>query len=346
MRISDFDYELPPDLIAGEPIRPRDASRMMILDRRTGQYADSAFRNLPKLLRVSDVLVLNDTRVIRARVHGRLARGEGRKVEVLFAAPSGPAGATDVWEVMCRPGKHIRPGDRVVFDGAEAVFGEARPCGLRMLYWRSAEPIEIFLERQGHVPLPPYINRPDSDADAQEYQTIYASATGAIAAPTAGLHFTEAMLGALQGRGIEILRITLHVGVGTFLPVRGQDPREHVLKPERFQISEDAARRLNVARSAGRRIIAVGTTTTRALEHLAHRDRGFVSGSGEADLFILPGHQFRAVDGILTNFHLPRSTLLMLVAAFASPSAILNAYRHAARRGYRFYSYGDCMLII
>jgi S-adenosylmethionine:tRNA ribosyltransferase-isomerase len=344
MHISDFDYELPPDRIAREPVRPRDASRMMVMDRATGQWIDSAFRRLPDFLNPSDLLVINDTRVIRARVHGRLERAAGtvRDVEVLFAAPAG----ADAWEVMCRPGKRIRTGDKVVFANGEleGVFGEARPHGLRILNVGS-DSVTSFLERHGHMPLPPYIERDDNSSDAVEYQTVYANTSGAVAAPTAGLHFTHEMFEKLAARGIEIVKLTLHVGVGTFIPVRTDDPREHVLKPERFELSGKSAARLNAARDAGRSLIAVGTTSMRTLEYVLQKHGRFVAESGEADIFILPGHQFKAVGGMLTNFHLPRSTLLMLVSAFSSREKILNAYRHAIQEGYRFYSYGDCMLI-
>jgi S-adenosylmethionine:tRNA ribosyltransferase-isomerase len=347
MHISDFDYELPPELIAREPARPRDASRMMVLDRATGQWIDSAFRRLPDFLEPSDLLVLNDTRVIRARITGRLQRSTGtaRDIEVLFAAPAAP----DAWEVMCRPGKRVRPGDRIVFAGAEkealeGTFGASRPQGLRLLYV-PADRLLLFLERYGHVPLPPYIERDDTSSDAAEYQTIYANTPGAVAAPTAGLHFTPEILNKLAARGIEIVKLTLHVGIGTFIPVRTEDPRDHVLKPERYELSADAAARLNAARAAGRRVIAVGTTSTRTLECMIQRQGRFIEASGETDLFILPGYRFRAVNGLLTNFHLPRSTLLMLVSAFASREKILSAYRHAIEERYRLYSYGDCMFI-
>ena len=316
---------------------------MMVLDRRTGQLTDSAFVNLPELLQPSDVLVINDTRVMRSRTYGTLQRASGsrRKIEVLFAAPVGP----DLWEVLCHPGKRIRPGDRVDFDGAAGIFGEATPHGLRLLEWKSSVGVEAFLERYGHMPLPPYIDREDAASDTVEYQTVYANSLGAVAAPTAGLHFTEGMFDALRHRGIEILKITLHVGVGTFLPVRSEDPREHVLKPERYEITPKTAAALNEAHTAGRRIVAVGTTSTRTLEYILRRFGRFEAGTGNADLFILPGYEFASVGGLLTNFHLPRSTLLMLVSAFSSRSMIENAYSHAIGQRYRFYSYGDCMLI-
>ena len=349
MHLSDFDYELPPELIAREPARPRDASRMMVLDRQTGRFNDSAFRELPGFLRGSDVLVLNDTRVIRARIQGKLERSTGttRQVEILFAAPAGPAGG-GAWEVMCKPGKRIRSGDRIVFGNGElaGTFGDLREHGLRRLDLNSSDAITPFLDRHGRIPLPPYIERPDTAADAIDYQTVYSAAEGAVAAPTAGLHFTESMLDRIRTQGVEILKITLHVGIGTFLPVRGEDPRQHVLRPERFEITSETAKRLNAARDAGRRIIAVGTTTTRTLEHVVGSHGRFEAGQGETNLYILPGYEFKAVSGLLTNFHLPKSTLLMLVSAFTSRETILNTYRHAVENRYRFYSYGDCMLIL
>lgn len=345
MQISDFDYELPQELIANEPVRPRDTPRMMVLDRQTGRYADSVFRQMCRYLRPSDVLVLNDTRVIRARIHGKLKRGTGtsREVEVLFAAPY----AANIWEVLCYPGRRVRPGDRILFgcDEVEGIFGECRTQGLRLLELPDTT-VEDLLKRYGQVPLPPYIHRPQTPVDADDYQTVYARAPGAIAAPTAGLHFTETSLQSLQDAGVEILKITLHVGIGTFIPVRTEDPRKHVLKPEQYEMTEYSASRLNAAREARRRIVAVGTTTTRTLESVIGRYSRFEPGSGEVDLFILPGHEFKAVDAMLTNFHLPRSTLLMLVSAFAGREKILEAYAHAIEQRYRFYSYGDCMLII
>ncbi len=386
MRTSDFDYELPPELIAREPARPRDSSRMMLLDRKTGRWSDSHFRDLPEFLDPSDLLVINDTRVIRARIHGRLERASGttRDLEVLFAAPvnelkvaeslpspsgtrsASPTGRSinggqgegrkyfppsQLWEVLCRPGKRIRAGDRIIFGHGEmeGEFGdlrEPRDTGLRLLQLRSAGPIENFLEAHGHIPIPPYLEREDTAADAEEYQTVYAKIPGAVAAPTAGLHFTPSMFDRIRARGVEILQITLHVGIGTFLPVRSQDPAAHVLKPERYAIGEQTASQLNKAREEKRRIIAVGTTTTRTLEYVIQTHGRFVAGAGEADIFILPGYEFKAAGGLLTNFHLPKSTLIMLVAAFAGRPGILSAYRHAVAERYRFYSYGDCMLIL
>jgi S-adenosylmethionine:tRNA ribosyltransferase-isomerase len=250
---------------------------------------------------------------------------------------------------MCRPGKRIRTGDRIIFANGDlqgTFFGEVREYGLRLLELNTSKPIEDFLEQHGHIPLPPYIEREDTAADAIEYQTVYARNPGAVAAPTAGLHFTESIFEMLNVRGVEILQITLHVGIGTFIPVRAEDPRKHMLKPERYEITGETARLLNAARDEGRRIVAVGTTTTRTLEYLVQTHGRFEAGRGEADLFILPGYEFRAVSAILTNFHLPKSTLLMLVSAFATRATVQSAYRHAIEQRYRFYSYGDCMLII
>jgi S-adenosylmethionine:tRNA ribosyltransferase-isomerase len=346
MHISEFDYELPLELIAREPVRPRDASRMMIIDRQANTFSDSVFVDLPNVLRSDDVLVINDTRVIKARMSGQLQRSTGttRQVEVLFANPI----SETVWEVLCKPGRRIRPGDRVDLAGGAAVgrFGELRQHGLRLLDVTSEISVPELLERSGHVPLPPYMERSDNPSDATEYQTIFAEQAGAVAAPTAGLHFTPGVLQRLSDKGIEVVHITLHIGIGTFLPVRVDDPHQHQLKPELFHISEDAAEKLRQARRSGRRIIAVGTTSTRTLEDVVRKHGNFYADSGYADMYILPGHQFCAIQGLLTNFHLPRSTLLMLVSAFASRELILHAYRHAIEQRYRFYSYGDCMLIL
>jgi S-adenosylmethionine:tRNA ribosyltransferase-isomerase len=345
MQVSDFDYELPAELIAREPVHPRDASRMMIVDRNANTFKDSMFRDLPAVLRPGDVLVINDTRVIKARLYAELRRANGtqRQIEVLLANPL----TTNTWEVLCKPGKHIRPGDVVVLpEGAVATFGETRKHGLRVLDFPSNINIADFLERFGHVPLPPYIERMDTASDRVAYQTVFAQECGAVAAPTAGLHFTRDIVEQLSQTGIDVVKVTLHVGIGTFLPIRVEDPEDHELKPERFHISEESARTLQRARQENRRIIAVGTTSTRALEFTVEKNGGFAADAGYADMYILPGYRFRAIDGLLTNFHLPRSTLLMLVSAFASREMILTAYRHAIDQRYRFYSYGDCMLIL
>lgn len=342
MHISDFDYVLPRELIAAAPAEPRDASRMMILDSRTGNIVDSRFRCLPDFLQPSDVLVLNDTRVIRARTLARLERqsGTSRTMEIFFAEPLGQS----LWQVLCKPGRRIRPGDRAIFGQGEfsGIFRETLGGDLHVL---ELDSVEELLLRYGQVPLPPYIERPATAADESSYQTVFALHPGAVAAPTAGLHFTPAVLDAVKSRGVEMVAITLHVGIGTFLPVRGERPEALVLHPERYEIRADAADRIQRALEERRRILAVGTTTTRTLEFVMSRQGKIVPGSGHADLYILPGHKFRIVSALLTNFHLPRSTLLMLVSAFAGRENILKAYWHAIAERYRFYSYGDCMLI-
>lgn len=343
MDIADFDYDLPPELIARVPVRPRDASRMLIVERESGRLVDATFRELADLLGPSDVVVLNNTRVIPARIVGTLERS-GRGVEVLFAAPM-PA---NCWEVLIQRARRVRTGDRIWFGTGEVagvVVGE-RDHGLRALRFEGQASVAALLERHGQMPLPPYLERPADEKDRDDYQTVFARTDGAVAAPTAGLHFSQEVLEALRSRGVELLEITLHVGVGTFLPVRSRRVEEHRLKPERFQVSPDVADRLRLARTAGKRVIAIGTTTARTLEFVVGRYNDFLPAEGETDLFMTPGYRFVAIDGLLTNFHLPRSTLLMLVSAFLSRELVLKAYAHAIAERYRFYSYGDCMLAL
>jgi S-adenosylmethionine:tRNA ribosyltransferase-isomerase len=346
--LEDFNFELPDAQIASEPARPRDASRLLVVNRSTGAWIDRTFQSLAEHLEPGDVLVVNDTRVVKARVQGLLER-TGRDVEVFFADPI----EGNRWGAMLRPGKRIRPGDRIVIDPAEdhpiyIEVGGPLDHGLRELSLSkdSALTVPELLDAYGHIPLPPYIEREDNPSDQTDYQTVYARHDGAIAAPTAGLHFTDGIFASLKDRGIETAQVTLHVGIGTFIPVRTADARKHRLKPERFEISEESAESLNRARADGRRIIAVGTTTTRTLEYAIKKDGRFSAGTGETDLYILPGYRFEAVDGLVTNFHLPGSTLLLLVSAFAQPRSVLAAYRHAIKSGYRFYSYGDASLFI
>jgi S-adenosylmethionine:tRNA ribosyltransferase-isomerase len=342
MHVSEFDYGLPPELVAREPIRPRDAARMMVLQEQSGAVIDATFRVLPEFLRPSDVLVLNDTRVLRARTEARLERRNGttRSIEIFFAEPL-DGGA---WQVLCRPGRRIRPGDRAVFGNgaAQGVFRESSGADVHILELEDANRI---IERYGSIPLPPYLDRPPTPADETNYQTVFGTRSGAVAAPTAGLHFTEESLAAVRRVGAEIVTITLHVGIGTFLPVRAERAEDHVLRPERYEVSVETAQALTAAVQARRRIIPVGTTSTRTLEYLMHRYGEVRPGSGYADVYILPGFDFRITSALLTNFHLPRSTLLMLVCAFAGRDRILGAYRQAIEKRYRFYSYGDCMLI-
>ncbi len=347
MDLSAFDFDLPPGRIAEHPAVPRDAARMLVVARQTRTRIDSTFRQLAHFLRPGDTLVVNDTKVINARVFGVLER-TGREVEVFFEKPL----EENRWEVMLQPGRRIRPGDTVVVDsgrGAEARLriGTSTGYGCRVIELDSADvSIRELLDAVGHVPLPPYIPRTEEGRDRTDYQTIYAQREGAVAAPTAGLHFTTGVLDSLEQSGIGVERITLHVGVGTFQPVRTEDIRHHRLKAERFAIAAGTARKLNQTRRDGGRIIAVGTTTTRTLEYVFGRHGGFAESSGETDLFIYPGYRFLAVDGLLTNFHLPRSTLLMLVSAFAGVDTVRDSYRHAVESGYRFYSFGDATLFL
>jgi S-adenosylmethionine:tRNA ribosyltransferase-isomerase len=361
VRVSEFSYDLPGNLIAAEPLPDRAASRLLHVERNSGQVRDLQFRDFPDLLRQDDLLVFNNSKVFPARLYG--TRG-GRKAQPL--SPRNPAsrdflqGQVEVlltkqispqppdWECLVRPGKRIGVGEQLFFGpGAElraevtarGSFGERR---LRF------QPVEDFLglvQKIGHVPLPPYIKRPDRPEDRERYQTVYARELGSVAAPTAGLHFTPEILTRIRERGIEVADITLHVGLGTFQPVRATRVEDHQLHTETYWISQDAAQKINRAFAACRRIVAIGTTTVRTIEHAARGSGVIKPGNNEADIFIYPGHQFQMVAALLTNFHLPRSTLLMLVSAFAGNEIVLAAYRHAVQQKYRFYSYGDCMLI-
>jgi S-adenosylmethionine:tRNA ribosyltransferase-isomerase len=348
MLVRDFDFHLPDDLIAQEPA-PRGTSRLLVLDAE-GEARHRRVGDLPDLLRPGDLLVVNDTRVIPARLFGRrvLEEGEsGGRIELLLIEPRGGAGRNDSgaleWEVLARPGRKLRPGARVRFDdGLEAEALGAAGDGRHVV--RFSEPVEPHLERLGHVPLPPYIKRPDRPEDRERYQTVFARRAGAIAAPTAGLHFSAELLERLTERGVERTEVTLHVGIGTFKPVTADLVHEHVMDAERWEVPEAAARALAAARERGGRVVAVGTTVVRTLESAARPDGSVPAGSGRTELFIYPGYRFRAVEVLLTNFHLPRSTLLMLVSAFAGRERVLAGYREAVERGYRFYSYGDAML--
>ncbi len=341
--LSEYDYPLPPESIAQQPVTPRDASRLMVL-RRGGGIQHRAFRDLPELLGPGDLLVLNDTRVLRARMEGW--KPTGGRLEFLFLRP-GPSGGT--WEALCEGVGELRTGMEVRFggDAHAAVVGRAGE-GVILAFPEGTD-VPGILERHGAMPLPPYIRRgaedPRSREDAERYQTVYARHPGAVAAPTAGLHFTPALFEVLERRGIAVAFVTLHVGPGTFLPVRSSDARRHAMHAEAFRLSAEAAAAVERARERGGRVVAVGTTAARVLEHVAAKgDLG--EAAGECDLYVLPGHRFRCVDALVTNFHLPRSTLLLFVAAFAGREAILGAYREAVERGYRFYSYGDAMLIL
>jgi S-adenosylmethionine:tRNA ribosyltransferase-isomerase len=336
---SDFDYDLPAASIAQEPA-PRGESRLLVIDR-SAPERHSRVRDLPRLLRRGDLLVLNDTRVIPARLYGRSAGG-GR-MEILLIERT----AEREWEALVKPGRRARPGAVIeIAEGLAAEVVDKREEGSAHRYLlRFSEPVEPHLERLGHIPLPPYIHRPDTPEDRERYQTVYASRPGAVAAPTAGLHFSEELLREIEAAGIETARVTLHVGIGTFKPVAAERIEEHRMDRERYEIGEEAAEAIRRAREAGRRIVAVGTTVVRTLEGAALAGNGEVrAGSGATGLFITPGFRFQVVDLLLTNFHLPRSTLLMLVSAFAGRERVLACYEEAVREGYRFYSYGDAML--
>ncbi len=342
MELSLFDYELLPDRIAQHPAEVRDQSHLLVLDRRTGRLTDHIFSDLPGLLRPGDCLVVNDSRVIPARLVGHLA--DGREVELLFLRES----AEGRWEILGRPAKRLAPGVRIALpDGqSRATVVERQGWGRRVVTVETPDGVPVLLERHGIPPLPPYIRRhrkPGAE-DWERYQTVYARQPGSVAAPTAGLHFTRELLATLVVRGIEIHPLTLHVGPGTFRPIRAARAEAHQMEQEWVALPATTAEAMARAKAEGRRIIAVGTTVTRALESIALRGtvRPF---TGWVNLFITPGHPFRVLDGLLTNFHLPRSSLLLLVSAFAGREQILAAYRHAIRAGYRFYSYGDAMLI-
>jgi S-adenosylmethionine:tRNA ribosyltransferase-isomerase len=359
--VSDFNFHLPEELIAQEPSTHRAASRLLQVERTLGRLHDRRFQELPDLLRPDDLIVLNNTRVFPARLYGRRS-GEyqprssrapayselpQRRVEVLLTRQISQQ--PNEWECLVRPGRKIGLGEKLFFDDedlqaevtARGNFGERR---IRF------QPVADFfglIERFGHVPLPPYIRRPDNSADRDRYQTVYAREPGSVAAPTAGLHFTQEILDRIRRRGIETAEITLHVGLGTFQPVRAEQVEEHHIHREAFSILGSAAQAINRALDSRRRIVAVGTTAVRALEFAAQQfgNGGLQPGSGDADIFIYPGFQFRIVSALLTNFHLPQSTLLMLVSAFGGKDLVLAAYQHAVEQRYRFYSYGDCMLV-
>jgi S-adenosylmethionine:tRNA ribosyltransferase-isomerase len=365
VKVSDFDFELPHELIAQEAA-PRGASRLLVLNRASGEIAHTSVRELPGLLRPADLLVANDTRVFPARLLGH-RYPSGGAVECLLLAreqagdPERPR--VQYWAALVHPGQKLKPGSLMRFEGSAGVLMaeilEQHFFGRRRIrLWSDTGDVDSLVDALGHVPLPPYIRRPDTPDDRTRYQTVFASERGSVAAPTAGLHFDDALLERLDRAGVERVTITLHVGYGTFKPVRVEEVEQHVVDPEPYDISPLAAERINAALDAGRRIVAVGTTTTRALEDAAlgggpsrasarePRGRRIEAGGREAPIFIYPGFEFRVISGLLTNFHLPKSSLLMLVAAFAGRERVLEAYRVAVERRYRFYSYGDAMLIV
>ena len=348
MLISEFDYDLPEELIAQQPLAERDAARMLVLDRARGTWRDEVFSALPAELNADDVLVVNNTRVFPARLVGERV-GTGGRVELFLIAETEPR----VWTALARPARRLQAGARASFGGGrlQAEVLAAHADGRRTVRFECVEDFDALLEEFGRTPLPPYIKRAGEGADAQSadrerYQTVYARTRGAIAAPTAGLHFTPRVLAALSARGVVVVELTLHVGYGTFAPVRVEDLSAHEVEPERYEIGAEAAATLNEAQATGRRIVAIGTTTVRALESACDAEGLVRAGAHEARLTITPGYRFKSVGALVTNFHLPRSSLLVLVSAFAGRELVLAAYRHAVAARYRFYSYGDCMLIL
>ena len=352
MNLDECDYELPVDLIAQQPARVRDRARLLVVDRARQTVRHALVRDLPTLLTPQDVLVINDTKVFPARLLGR-RRATGGKVEILLVRREGAR----CWQALVKPSHRLAVGAEVGFDGSDwvAVIGERHGSGLRRVELRGPGSVRVWLARHGQVPLPPYIARGvGNDApgaveeyhDRRRYQTVYAKHVGSVAAPTAGLHLSRPLLRRLRDRGIAIYAVTLHVGPGTFCPVRSATVEEHTMDAERYRISPTVAAALNAAKAAGKRIIAVGTTSTRTLESAADATAYLRQLEGDTGLFIYPGYRFKFVDALLTNFHLPRSTPLLLVMALAGRETILRAYRHAIDQRYRFYSYGDAMLIL
>jgi S-adenosylmethionine:tRNA ribosyltransferase-isomerase len=362
--VSDFNFVLPEELIAQSPPAIRGSSRMLLVDRVTGQYHDNFFRNLPQILKPGDLLILNDSRVLPARLYATRARGQQTqhnspdptgRIEVLLTQQL----AANDWTALVRPSRKIQPGERLLFHAPneakpllEAEIISASEFGERNLRFSPTQDFHAILNKIGHMPLPPYIHREDSDADRGRYQTVFSQQSGSAAAPTAGLHFTTEILAQLKQNGIQIETITLHVGLGTFQPVRAEKLSDIRLHAEHYTLPPATAKAINAALNDGRRIIAAGTTTTRTLEHCAQTSGGdrLISHSGQTSIFIQPGHRFTIVSGLLTNFHLPQSTLLMLVSAFAGSEngkeLMLSAYAHAIRAKYQFFSYGDCMLLL
>ncbi|MCU0646991.1 MAG: tRNA preQ1(34) S-adenosylmethionine ribosyltransferase-isomerase QueA [Gemmatimonadaceae bacterium] len=340
-RTADFDYVLPADRIARHPVEPRDAARLMVVERASGEIRHLHFRDLPSLIPAGDALVLNTTKVFRARLLG--TRSSGAPAEVLLLRPID--GTT--FEAMVHPGGKLKPGRHIqVADGFDVEILEATPRRTRLVRLHTTLPLIEAIERHGHVPIPPYLERADDATDAARYQTVYAHQAGSVAAPTAGLHFTEQVLHALASKGVERVDVVLHIGAGTFKPVQHDDPAEHDMHEEWYEVSSSAAARLNAVHARGGAVWAVGTTCMRTLESAADPDGTVRAEQAETTLFIRPPYTFRAVDHLVTNFHLPRSTLIMLVSAFAGYELTRHAYDVAVNEGYRFYSYGDSMVVI
>lgn len=338
MKKSDFHFDLPQDLIAQEPLAERSASRLLVADARAGSLSDRVFRDLPDLLAPGDLVVFNDTRVVPARLHGR--KDSGGAVEVLIERV---VGAHEV-VAQVRASKALVEGRTIALGDGTLLRVLGREGDFWRLRFETGEPLEAVLARVGHMPLPPYIKRADAASDRERYQTVYAASAGAVAAPTAGLHFDAPLLARLADRGIETGHVTLHVGAGTFQPLRGDDVRGHVMHSEWLNVGAELVAKARAARSRGNRVAAIGTTVVRALE-TASQGGELAPYAGETQIFIFPGYRFRSVDALVTNFHLPESTLIMLVSAFAGREFVLGAYRHAVAARYRFFSYGDAMLV-
>ncbi len=361
MLVSEFNYHLPPELIAQEPLPDRAASRLLHLDRTTGAVADRAFRELPELFRPGDIVVFNNTRVFPARLYGRRSGEKAQpvssqnpaareflkgRVEVLLTRQISQQ--PNDWECLVRPGRKIGVGEHLFFGDTDELQAEVITRGTfgeRAIRFQPVPDFFALIERFGHVPLPPYIDRSDRPADRERYQTVYARERGSVAAPTAGLHFTPEILARIRERGIKTAEITLHVGLGTFQPIHAERVEDHTLHREVYRISPQTADQINRALDEKRRVVTIGTTAVRALEHAACETGRVTSGSADADLFIYPGHKFHVVSALLTNFHLPQSTLLMLVCALGGKDLVMRAYAHAVEQKYRFYSYGDCMFL-
>jgi S-adenosylmethionine:tRNA ribosyltransferase-isomerase len=351
LRLADFSFDLPSELIAQHPPAERGQSRLLVVNRATGSLDDRRFDDLPALLGRGDLLVVNNTRVFAARLLGKRLPGGGAAECLLVRRLEAASRSAEVWEALVHPGQRLKEGSRIEL-GKEPYLIHAEILGRffhgrrHVRLWTDGPSVEEAVDHAGHVPLPPYIKRSDAPGDRERYQTVYACERGSIAAPTAGLHFTPEILAALDAAGIERAAVTLHVGYGTFQPIRVERVEDHRMEPEYYEVPAETAAAINRARAEGRRIVAVGTTTTRTLEAVANAAGRVEAASGSTDLFIVPGHRFRVVSGLITNFHLPQSTLLLLVCAFAGREHTLAAYRHAVAKRYRFYSYGDAMAIL
>lgn len=342
MNVTDFDYDLPEEYIAQTPCQKRDGSRLMVVDKGTGKITHERFFDIRTYLKPGDCLVLNDSRVLPARIFGK-KMSTGAKVECLLTKRI----EGDRWESLVRPGKKLKPGDKLSFgDNLTAEIMDYGPDGTRIVGFSYAGKFLEELERVGHMPLPPYIHRKAVDEDKNRYQTVYCREEGSVAAPTAGLHFTGELLSGIQEMGIKIVYVTLHVGIGTFRPVKADKVEDHHMHFEEYEISEETAKIINETKGAGGRIISVGTTSTRTLESAADLEGRVLAGTGSTDIFIYPGYKFRIIDSLITNFHLPKSTLMMLISAFYDREKILAAYEEAKKEGYRFFSYGDAMFIV